>query len=152
VSLLLWLLLFFDLCWLRRLGFFPLIDLIHLFPHKLQHAPSSYDDIHADTHGITAAAPKCGAAAPRPAYFHVTHPSTHPSRASIVAIVAAALRSRFKTKMALMMPNARLRPPMHCTKPEAKVLSAMGMPKREAIVVGLRSASAPVLRRKAVIE
>ena len=106
--------------------------------------------IQALTKGITAAAPKCGKAAPIPAYLQVTHPSTHPSTANNVAIVAAAFRSLLATKIAEMMPNVRLRPPMHCTKPEAKVSSWMGMPNRAAIVVGERRARSPVLRRKAV--
>ena len=106
--------------------------------------------IQALTKGITAAAPKCGNAAPIPACLQVTHPSTHPSTANNVAIVAAAFKSLLETKIAEMMPNVRLRPPMHCTKPEAKVLSWVGMPNRAAIVVGERRARRPVLRRKAV--
>jgi hypothetical protein len=80
-------------------------------------------DIQALTNGIIALATKCGAAAIGPAYFHVTHPSTHPSTANNVAIVAAAFKLRCCTKIAEMIPNVRFRPPIHWTKPDAKVLS-----------------------------
>lgn len=99
---------------------------------------------------MIAAAPKCGAAATIPAYLYVTHPSTIPSTASIVAIVAAALQSFRDTKIAEISPKVKFLPPIHWTNPAAKVLSSTGMPKPAAIVVGLRRKTKPVVRRKPV--
>ncbi|KAJ8114904.1 hypothetical protein OPT61_g3327 [Boeremia exigua] len=97
-------------------------------------------DIQAQRNGIKAAALKCGTADPTPAYTHETgQSSTHPSSASTVASVAAAFKSRRPTKMAEMVTRARLRAPMHYTKPEAMVWSSTGMAKR-AVIVGRRRA------------